>query len=128
MKQFLQDHSLRGLALRHTRLAGFLACLLIMALIVGWAAREITHAVIRANDARTLSHRVAAVARQQARDAAQATGALCTLRADLEQRVASSEGFLREHPEGVAGIPARTIRESIANQRRTIAALSGLNC
>jgi hypothetical protein len=54
--------------------------------------------------------------------------ALCALRGDLERRVASSERFLVEHPVGVPGIPASTIREGIINQRRTINALAGLSC
>jgi hypothetical protein len=54
--------------------------------------------------------------------------ALCTLRSDLEARVEVSKTFLREHPEGVAGIPAQTIRDGIVNQERTILALGGLSC
>ena len=54
--------------------------------------------------------------------------ALCALRLDLERRVAASEQFLREHPNGVAEIPAKTIRDGITNQQRTIKALSQLSC
>lgn len=54
--------------------------------------------------------------------------ALCTLRADLQQRVDSSLKFLRHHPEGFAGIPPSTIKEGIENQQRTIKALSPLVC
>ena len=54
--------------------------------------------------------------------------ALCALRADLEKRVESSQQFLIDHPDGIAGIPARTIREGIENQRRTIDALGDLSC
>jgi sulfur transfer complex TusBCD TusB component (DsrH family) len=61
-------------------------------------------------------------------DSARTQSALCALRADLQARVRTSEGFLREHPRGVAGIPARTIQEGIVNQRRTIKALSALSC
>lgn len=62
------------------------------------------------------------------KDANQTTTALCALRADLERRVDSGEAFLAEHPEGFADIPALTIRKGIADQKRTIRALSGLDC
>lgn len=54
--------------------------------------------------------------------------ALCTFRADLEQRVRSSEKFLAEHPKGIPGIPIATIRNSLDNQRRTIDSLNSLHC
>lgn len=56
------------------------------------------------------------------------TAAQCTLRSDLRQRVTASEQFLAEHPNGIPGLPAATIEQSLAGQRRTIAALSGLDC
>lgn len=56
------------------------------------------------------------------------TGALCTLRHDLEKRAESSEQFLRDHPHGIPGIPAGVLRTSIANQRSTIRALATLRC
>lgn len=58
----------------------------------------------------------------------QSTDALCALRGDLERRVASSEKFLSEHPDGIPGIPAKTIRDGIANQQRTILVLNDLSC
>lgn len=54
--------------------------------------------------------------------------ALCALRGDLEKRVTTSTQFLIDHPNGVAGIPAKTIQDGIDNQRRTIHALRDLNC
>lgn len=54
--------------------------------------------------------------------------ALCVLRADLEQRVADSERFLEQHPDGIPGIPAEQIQQSIDNQQRTIEALADLRC
>ena len=54
--------------------------------------------------------------------------ALCTLRGDLERRVKSSRDFLHEHPNGILGIPATTLRTSIDNQQRTINALQDLRC
>ena len=54
--------------------------------------------------------------------------ALCALRSDLERRVQTSEKFLKEHPAGIPGIPAKTIRDGIRNQQRTITALAALSC
>ena len=54
--------------------------------------------------------------------------ALCALRGDLEKRVSNSQKFLSENPEGIPGISATTIRDGIANQQRTIAALRGISC
>jgi hypothetical protein len=54
--------------------------------------------------------------------------ALCALRGDLEKRVESSRTFLIEHPEGIPGIPAQTIRQGLVNQQHTIQALSSLSC
>lgn len=54
--------------------------------------------------------------------------ALCALRTDLERRVAVSETFLEENPEGIPGISPAALRTSITNQRLTIQALSGLDC
>jgi predicted PurR-regulated permease PerM len=72
---------------------------------------------------------VAAVAISNTNELADRTnGSLCALRHDLEQRVAGGEQFLREHPEGIPGIPAKTLQTSIDGQRRTIRALSNLKC
>lgn len=60
--------------------------------------------------------------------ASDSNNALCALRGDLERRVASSEQFLRENPNGIPGISAKVIRDGMTNQRRTIAALSRLDC
>lgn len=61
-------------------------------------------------------------------DAHQTRDALCTLRSDLEVRVASSRKFLDDHPNGIPGVPVETIREGIRNQDRTIHALDSINC
>lgn len=60
--------------------------------------------------------------------ASQTRASLCTLRADLVTRIAASTRFLRQHPDGIAGIPAAAIRQSRDGQRRTVEALSGLRC
>jgi hypothetical protein len=54
--------------------------------------------------------------------------AICALSADLESRTERSRDFLRDHPNGIPGIPAATIRESVTNQERSIAALSVVSC
>jgi hypothetical protein len=54
--------------------------------------------------------------------------ALCTLRGDLQNRVAQSQRFLIEHPKGFAGIPSATIAQGLVNQQHTIDALSSLSC
>lgn len=66
--------------------------------------------------------------RELAREGEAANTALCALRVDLDQRVASSRAFLRENPEGIPGIPPKLIRDGIANQQRTIATLAILDC
>lgn len=63
--------------------------------------------------------------RQQA---AMTAGALCSLRSDLEQRVRSTEDFLRDHPRGIPGIPVATLKTSLDGQRRTVNALGSLDC
>jgi hypothetical protein len=54
--------------------------------------------------------------------------ALCTLRGDFERRVAEGRKFLKENPEGFAGIPAATLEATIHAQERTIESLDGLDC
>lgn len=54
--------------------------------------------------------------------------ALCTLQADLAQRVQSSNDFLATHPHGIPGVSAASIRASITGQERTIKALEPLQC
>lgn len=56
--------------------------------------------------------------------------ALCTFRGDLQARANQSEKFLGTHPgrEPFPGISRETLKTSIDNQRRTIAALDGLGC
>ena len=53
---------------------------------------------------------------------------VCALVGDLETRTEGTRRFLREHPEGIADIPASTLRESLHNQERTIDALSVVHC
>jgi hypothetical protein len=54
--------------------------------------------------------------------------ALCAFQDDVRSRVASSEQFLEEHPNGIPGISPATIRTNLRAQRQTVDALSVLNC
>lgn len=54
--------------------------------------------------------------------------ALCTLRADLERRIADSAQFLVDHPNGIQGITALAIQQGIDNQQKTVDALDELDC
>lgn|SRR6476620_1399611 len=54
--------------------------------------------------------------------------AICALTSDLEVRTEGTRRFLNEHPDGISGIPASTLRESLQNQERTIGALSVVSC
>lgn len=53
---------------------------------------------------------------------------LCSFKGDLQTRVVEGESYLKGHPQGVAGVPASTIKESLDNEKRTIESLSDLNC
>lgn len=59
---------------------------------------------------------------------ARSSVALCALREDLQLRVDGAEKFLAEHPDGLPGIPAKTIRDGAENQQRTISTLHVLKC
>lgn len=56
--------------------------------------------------------------------------ALCKFRGDLEQRVSATQTYLDTHPgpEPFPGISRTSLKQSLANQRRTIDSLSNLNC
>lgn len=56
------------------------------------------------------------------------TQALCSLRADVQKRVASTNAFLATHPHGFAGVSGPTLRSSANNSERTVIALSSLVC
>lgn len=58
----------------------------------------------------------------------QAKAAVCTFKQDLARRVQLGERYLRDHPEGIAGIPVSTLRLSVSNQRKTVQSLSRLEC
>jgi hypothetical protein len=54
--------------------------------------------------------------------------AVCTLRADLVQRVESAQKFLINHPGGFAGVSRKDILISLRNQQRTIKSLESAHC
>lgn len=61
-------------------------------------------------------------------DGKSTTESLCAFRADLTGRILQSTQFLKDHPNGTLGIPAKTILDGISNQQRTVLALKDLNC
>lgn len=61
-------------------------------------------------------------------DGKQAHDAICALKGDLSKRIDSSRDFLRDHPAGIAGIPAATIKQGVDNQQRTLDALRDVKC
>lgn len=75
------------------------------------------------NSTRNLANK----SRAQAVQGKEAHDAICTLKADIRQRIADSEKFLHDHRGGIAGIPASVIKTSIKNQRSTLKALK-LSC
>lgn len=56
--------------------------------------------------------------------------ALCTLRADIEQRADNADRFLREHPGPfpIPGVARAELIRSIEANRRTVASLDDLDC
>jgi hypothetical protein len=58
----------------------------------------------------------------------QALTGLCTFRSDLQVRVQNSRDFLKQHPNGIPGIPASVLKNSIDNQRLTLSSLKTLPC
>lgn len=54
--------------------------------------------------------------------------ALCALRADKERQKENAQAFLIAHPNGGFGVTPNDLRTRIADEQRTIDALSRLNC
>jgi hypothetical protein len=55
--------------------------------------------------------------------------AICALVADLEERTDGTKTFLSAHPQGIPGLASGSqLRESLANQDRTLGALSVISC
>lgn len=66
--------------------------------------------------------------RRLAAEGAEAHRAICVFRTDLEQRVQAGYKLLADHPHGLFGIPAATIRNSLDNEQQTVDALSVIHC
>lgn len=64
----------------------------------------------------------------QTSDNTTTTLALCALKEDLQRRVKTGRDFLAAHPNGIPGIPVKTIKDGITNQQRTIDSLRILKC
>ncbi len=58
-------------------------------------------------------------------DGERAHRAICALNDDLERRIALTQQFLADHPNGTPGIPADVLRNSVSNQRQSLDALAG---
>lgn len=54
--------------------------------------------------------------------------ALCAIRHDAERRYALGEQFLKDNPNGIAGISASQLRVSINNSKETADSLSIVHC
>jgi hypothetical protein len=56
--------------------------------------------------------------------------AVCNLRADLQQRIATSEEFVSKHPEALKqfGITKAQAAKEVSNQKRTLDALRVVSC
>lgn len=65
---------------------------------------------------------------QLAAEGAQAHHVLCVVKSDYRQRLLDGEQFLRDHPNGIPGIPKAVIQNSVFNQRRTYEAMGSLSC
>lgn len=84
------------------------------------AATTAVQAKHAARDAR----RAARDASRAARDGRQAHSALCALNQRNIDRIATSRQFLREHPEGIPGIPAKLIQDGIKSDQSTVNVLT----
>lgn len=113
MSESIQPTDVAAELQRTLRLLQLTTVALILALfaVVGWVYA----------DSRRQRNEIASVAERS-------NTALCALRGDLKRRILSSEVFLSTHPKGLLGIPAATIRASIADLRVTVNALAGLEC
>lgn len=97
-----------------------------------WAVATLALRV--SEDQKTISRQTRLIEQQQQQIAHQAElglrtyRATCTFRADLIRRVRESNEFLATHPNGFAGIPAKTLEASIVNEESTIKSLEQLAC
>lgn len=106
--------------LKALRLVGA-ATIFLFVLIFGVVGYLAWDAQVEREDLEKVAHEVAEVA-------ISTNEALCAVRLNFEQRIESSEEFLREHPEGFAGVSAEEIIRSINEEKQTLRALSGIDC
>jgi hypothetical protein len=66
--------------------------------------------------------------RAQSQLGAQTHTAVCALRHDLKNRVATAQAFLKTHPHGFAGVTVKVLQAQITSQQKTIRALRSLTC
>lgn len=66
--------------------------------------------------------------RQLAEKGEDARTAICALKQDLRVRINNARQFLVDNPNGIPGIPASVIKQSIANQAATVRALDVIDC
>lgn len=53
---------------------------------------------------------------------------LCALKNDLQVRYDAGQAFLKDHPNGIPGIPRSALLVSLRNQRATLESLKNLDC
>ena len=66
--------------------------------------------------------------RKLIRDGQQAHDVLCIFKSKLKRDIRASQDFLREHPEGIPGIPVALIAKSLSDNKRDLRSLKGLKC
>jgi uncharacterized membrane protein YraQ (UPF0718 family) len=110
--------------LRWKIVAAFLANVIAIAVVSGLLTSEI-HKNTR--NTRELQVQRASLQRQVAINNA-TTKAVCALRADYRRRVQTTNDFLKEHPEGFAGISAAILKRSNKSAQDTVDSLAGLKC
>lgn len=58
----------------------------------------------------------------------QNTKGLCTIRENAQDQITRTEDFLKEHPEGFAGLSPAVLRRGLESQKRTVEALKDVDC
>jgi hypothetical protein len=56
------------------------------------------------------------------------TRALCAVKQEAEKRVVETNNFLKEHPEGIAGISPAVLKRGADNAQSTVDALQNVTC
>lgn len=61
-------------------------------------------------------------------DISRVRDAVCNLRADQIRRIAATERFLEDHPEGFSGIDPQLLRNDLRDRKQVVDALAPLDC